>query len=191
MKSPSRAPQLFLTGLAAASGLAAGVTGALESAAGAVAAVAAVVGAMGLIVFGADDFVLALGAEALAAGVRVVADFGAAASGPVAFTAAGLRAAAARGLAPVTGLAVGAPAPGAAVETGAAGFAVRLGAAIDFAAAGAFTALDFGAAFGLEAAVDADFDDDGDLAMDSPTPRLNAANACSAQLMSIRDHNGV
>ncbi|WP_307364900.1 hypothetical protein [Brevundimonas sp. SORGH_AS_0993] len=66
-----------------------------------------------------------------------------------------------------------------------------------FAVAG-FTALDFGAAFGLEAAVagfgDAGLDVVGDLAMYSPTPRFDknaAATGVQHRIATIRHITGV
>jgi len=73
-----------------------------------------------------------------------------------------------------------------------AGLAAALGAA--FAVAG-FAALDFAAGLGLEAAVagfgDADLDVDGDLAMYSPTPRLERTHGCALATGSIRNSTGV
>ncbi|WP_312063201.1 hypothetical protein, partial [Brevundimonas sp.] len=72
--------------------------------------------------------------------------------------------------------------------------AAVFGAAFGFAAALGAAALDFAAGFGLEAAGAAfgveDFDSDGALAMDTPTPRWTRAFRTPAHV-AIRHNNGV
>ncbi|WP_339913230.1 hypothetical protein [uncultured Brevundimonas sp.] len=111
---------------------------------------------------------------AAAFGLAVVARAGLAAGLATAF-AAGLA------LALTAGLALALAFAGAAAL--AAGFAA---AADDFG-----VALDFAAAFGLEAAADALGDLDGDLTMNSPTPRFEPTRECVKACFSIRHDNGV